>query len=365
MRPNTILEFILGLLRDHEAAAGYCADPAAALCAAGLAAVTPEDIAAVAPMVAESALITDGFRLTTIVAVDAVAVPAGTRHGMPTGGFAVLDSELTASLRDSLIGRVGAGTARDSGGAGFAGTGRAVGTFAATGGPESIFGVEVITDLGVRAEDGSAGIGRGNRSAPNGSESSGFGWSTDGSASTGAHTDVLDGNGSGQLPGVFPSDPGGFEPSADLSCPPGHAKPAHPGGRTTDSGTGRSGDRLAGPDVAGAPSLSDEGGLGGDADGTAAVARIGAGWGSAEVLSLSDEGGLGGGAPKFAGASANASIGAAAASGSGGAGLHGGSATRAAGSLTVSRAAVAGTWSSVDVAHAFGSGVGGDRLGPV
>ncbi|MEV4129992.1 IniB N-terminal domain-containing protein [Nocardia sp. NPDC049707] len=57
MTPNAILEFILDLLRDHEAAVGYCANPGQALAAAGLLAVTPEDIAAVAPLVAESALI--------------------------------------------------------------------------------------------------------------------------------------------------------------------------------------------------------------------------------------------------------------------------------------------------------------------
>ncbi|MBF6246446.1 IniB N-terminal domain-containing protein, partial [Nocardia elegans] len=56
MTPNAILEFILSLLRDREAAAGYCANPQGALAAAGLCEVTPEDIAAVAPMVAESAL---------------------------------------------------------------------------------------------------------------------------------------------------------------------------------------------------------------------------------------------------------------------------------------------------------------------
>ncbi|WP_157120381.1 IniB N-terminal domain-containing protein, partial [Nocardia xishanensis] len=68
MTPNVILEFILGLLRDREAAVGYCANPEGALAAAGLSAVTPEDIAAVAPMVAESALVAGGSQLSAIVA---------------------------------------------------------------------------------------------------------------------------------------------------------------------------------------------------------------------------------------------------------------------------------------------------------
>ncbi|MEV6136195.1 IniB N-terminal domain-containing protein [Nocardia sp. NPDC051990] len=77
MTPNAILEFILDLLRDHEAAVGYCANPGQALAAAGLPAVTPEDIAAVAPIVAESALITGGAQLSAIVAAGGVAEASG------------------------------------------------------------------------------------------------------------------------------------------------------------------------------------------------------------------------------------------------------------------------------------------------
>lgn len=68
MSPNPIREFILGMLRDPEAAAAYRADPARALHAAGLAALTPRDIAAMAPMVAESALIPGGERLAAVLA---------------------------------------------------------------------------------------------------------------------------------------------------------------------------------------------------------------------------------------------------------------------------------------------------------
>lgn len=68
MSPNPIREFILGMLRDPEAAAAYRADPAGALHAAGLAELTPRDIAAMATMVAESALIPGGERLAAVLA---------------------------------------------------------------------------------------------------------------------------------------------------------------------------------------------------------------------------------------------------------------------------------------------------------
>jgi hypothetical protein len=68
MSPNPIREFILGMLRDPEAAAAYRADPARALHATGLAALAPRDIAAMAPMIAESALIPGGERLAAVLA---------------------------------------------------------------------------------------------------------------------------------------------------------------------------------------------------------------------------------------------------------------------------------------------------------
>lgn len=73
MSPNAILEFILNLLRDHEAAANYCTNPAQSLADAGLGSVTPEDITAVAPMVAESALVAGGSQLSAICAAGAGA----------------------------------------------------------------------------------------------------------------------------------------------------------------------------------------------------------------------------------------------------------------------------------------------------
>lgn len=77
MSPNAILEFILGLLRDREAAVRYRSNPGRALCAAGLGAVTPEDLAAVAPMVAESALVCGGDQLAAIVAAGGLGTGAG------------------------------------------------------------------------------------------------------------------------------------------------------------------------------------------------------------------------------------------------------------------------------------------------
>src|SRR5690606_33916098 len=71
MTPNAILEFILDLLRDEDAAAGYCLNPCQALADAGLPDVTPEDITAVAPMVAESALVSGGSQLSAIIAAGA------------------------------------------------------------------------------------------------------------------------------------------------------------------------------------------------------------------------------------------------------------------------------------------------------
>ena len=56
MASNAVLDFILRLLRDEEAAAAYCANPQASLAAAGLGDLCHADIAAVAPMVAESGL---------------------------------------------------------------------------------------------------------------------------------------------------------------------------------------------------------------------------------------------------------------------------------------------------------------------
>src|SRR5688500_3684559 len=49
---SSLLDFILNLFRDPEAAAAYAEDPAAALADAGLADVDPGDVDALMPMVA-------------------------------------------------------------------------------------------------------------------------------------------------------------------------------------------------------------------------------------------------------------------------------------------------------------------------
>ncbi|WP_193777151.1 IniB N-terminal domain-containing protein, partial [Rhodococcus sp. YH3-3] len=87
MATNAVLEFILGLLRDDEAAANYCANPTAALDAAGLCDVSPADIVAVAPLVAESGLFAGGGAdLSAIVNAGASAgQPRRHRRGRSAG----------------------------------------------------------------------------------------------------------------------------------------------------------------------------------------------------------------------------------------------------------------------------------------
>jgi hypothetical protein len=97
MTRNVILEFILGLLRDHEAAMGYCADPSEALCAAGLPTVTPEDLAALAPMVAESALVRNGAQLAAILATGAQCVTTGAQCVTSGASFVTGGSSSVAS----------------------------------------------------------------------------------------------------------------------------------------------------------------------------------------------------------------------------------------------------------------------------
>jgi len=51
---NTLLDFVMSLLRDPQAAAGYAADPAGALSAAGLPGVTIADVQNLIPVVTDS-----------------------------------------------------------------------------------------------------------------------------------------------------------------------------------------------------------------------------------------------------------------------------------------------------------------------
>ena len=51
---NSLLDFVMALVRDRDAAARFAADPAAALSAAGLTGVTAADVNNLMPMVADS-----------------------------------------------------------------------------------------------------------------------------------------------------------------------------------------------------------------------------------------------------------------------------------------------------------------------
>ncbi|KWX66251.1 IniB N-terminal domain-containing protein [Mycobacterium sp. NAZ190054] len=51
---NALLDFVMTLVRDHDAAARYAADPAQALADAGLAGVTSADVQNLIPVVTES-----------------------------------------------------------------------------------------------------------------------------------------------------------------------------------------------------------------------------------------------------------------------------------------------------------------------
>lgn len=51
---NSLLDFVMALVRDHEAAARFAADPSGALSAAGLAGVTAADVNNLLPMVSDS-----------------------------------------------------------------------------------------------------------------------------------------------------------------------------------------------------------------------------------------------------------------------------------------------------------------------
>ena len=55
---SSLLEFILGLLRDEAAAAAFAADPQGALRAAGLEGVSAADVDAVLPLVLDYAPVT-------------------------------------------------------------------------------------------------------------------------------------------------------------------------------------------------------------------------------------------------------------------------------------------------------------------
>lgn len=70
---NALLDFVMALVRDREAAARFAADPSNALSAAGLAGVTVADVNNLLPMVSDS------------MATTTPAFGMGTQGGIPDG----------------------------------------------------------------------------------------------------------------------------------------------------------------------------------------------------------------------------------------------------------------------------------------
>lgn len=89
---NSLLDFVLALARDPDAAARYAADPAGALAAAGLPDVTIADVANVMPVVADSlAMATPAFGN---VGVDAAAAVNVWTSGAAAAAFDAFDAPL-------------------------------------------------------------------------------------------------------------------------------------------------------------------------------------------------------------------------------------------------------------------------------
>jgi hypothetical protein len=81
---NSLLDFVMSLVRDPDAAARYAADPAAALADANLPDVTGADVDQLIPVVAESLS-------------SAVPAPAGFDSGSWAGSVPAVDSNVWAS----------------------------------------------------------------------------------------------------------------------------------------------------------------------------------------------------------------------------------------------------------------------------
>jgi hypothetical protein len=82
---NSLLDFVMALVRDPEVAAQYAADPAGALAAAGLPEVTMADVSSLIPMVTDSlAMSSPGFSGAVPPAADAANVWAS---GAATAAF--------------------------------------------------------------------------------------------------------------------------------------------------------------------------------------------------------------------------------------------------------------------------------------
>jgi hypothetical protein len=216
MTSNAILEFILNLLRNHDAAVAYCTNPGQALAAAGLPTVTAEDIAAVAPMVAESALITGGSQLSAIVAARSLAAAeagAAADAGLNLGtglqsdidlglnAGTGLDLDLTSGLNTAIGVGLQAGTGLETGIGTAAGRGGGLST--GVGGTvhswlEMSAGVVGSAALGATGAVGAGAHGTADVGGSVGSHASGVASSTIGTAAnTWSSLDVSNAFGSG------------------------------------------------------------------------------------------------------------------------------------------------------------------------
>lgn len=105
---NTLLDFVMTLVRDPEAAARYAADPAGALAAAHLEGVTSSDVENLIPVVSESLSMNPAAS-----GVDPFGVePAGNiwASGAATGAFEAFDAfdEQLPELGTPLLDRIDA-----------------------------------------------------------------------------------------------------------------------------------------------------------------------------------------------------------------------------------------------------------------
>ncbi len=111
---NSLLDFVLSLVRDPEVADRYAADPAGTLTAAGLTGVTTADVSNLLPMVNDSlAMTTPGFGIGAAMATGATgaAGAAGAANvwasGAATAAFDAFTTPVTPS-HDPVITQVSA-----------------------------------------------------------------------------------------------------------------------------------------------------------------------------------------------------------------------------------------------------------------
>lgn len=85
---NSLLDFVMALVRDPEVAARYAADPAGALAAAGLPDVTTADVTSLLPMVTDSlAMSSPGFGIEPTALANAADAANVWASGAATAAF--------------------------------------------------------------------------------------------------------------------------------------------------------------------------------------------------------------------------------------------------------------------------------------